>query len=189
MSYQAVLWPKWLSNGWIILAKGQLDHSNTFWSMPVWTFGPLYLIFVHPLGFFCNFMVTILSSNFNKKLAAFSKRKLSQKKGKYLVKIHIFWEGHKNVHNRPWFWNLLSKRQNHKDDCANFCGLLIKAELYLLTTKLSRWQKWYLLPKLIFELTNLKFKYWRDSMYLVKVQLLWEGHKNLRNLPPGFDIN
>ena len=25
---------------------------------------------------------------------------------------------------------LLSKRQNHKDDCANFCGLLRKAELY-----------------------------------------------------------
>ena len=26
--------------------------------------------------------------------------------------------------------NLLSKRQNHKDDCAHFCGLLRKAELY-----------------------------------------------------------
>ena len=26
--------------------------------------------------------------------------------------------------------NLLSKCQNHKADCANFCGLLIKAELY-----------------------------------------------------------
>ena len=24
----------------------------------------------------------------------------------------------------------ISKRQNHKDDCANFCGLLRKAELY-----------------------------------------------------------
>ena len=29
-----------------------------------------------------------------------------------------------------WFWNLLSKRQNHEEDCANFCGLLRKAELY-----------------------------------------------------------
>ena len=31
-----------------------------------------------------------------------------------------------------WFWHLLSKRQNHKADCANFCGLLRKAELYQL---------------------------------------------------------
>ena len=30
-----------------------------------------------------------------------------------------------------WFWRLLSKCQNHKDDCTNFCGLLRKAELYL----------------------------------------------------------
>ena len=29
-----------------------------------------------------------------------------------------------------WFWRLLSKCQNHKDDCTNFCGLLRKAELY-----------------------------------------------------------
>ena len=28
-----------------------------------------------------------------------------------------------------WFWRLLSKCQNHKADCANFCGLLRKAEL------------------------------------------------------------
>ena len=26
--------------------------------------------------------------------------------------------------------NLLSKRQTHKDDCAHFCALLRKAELY-----------------------------------------------------------
>ena len=30
-----------------------------------------------------------------------------------------------------WFWRLLSKCQNHKDDCANFWGLLKKAELYI----------------------------------------------------------
>ena len=29
-----------------------------------------------------------------------------------------------------WFWNLLSKHENHEEDCANFCGLLRKAELY-----------------------------------------------------------
>ena len=28
------------------------------------------------------------------------------------------------------FWNLLSKRQNHEDDCPNFYGLFRKAELY-----------------------------------------------------------
>ena len=27
---------------------------------------------------------------------------------------------------------LNSKRQNHEEDCTNFCGLLRKAELYLL---------------------------------------------------------
>ena len=29
-----------------------------------------------------------------------------------------------------WLWPLLSKFQKHKDDCAHFCGLLRKAELY-----------------------------------------------------------
>ena len=29
-----------------------------------------------------------------------------------------------------WFWHLLCKRQNHKADSTNFCGLLRKAELY-----------------------------------------------------------
>ena len=38
-----------------------------------------------------------------------------------LVKVQLFWEGHKN---------LLSKCQNHKEDGANFCGFLRKAELY-----------------------------------------------------------
>ena len=30
-----------------------------------------------------------------------------------------------------WIWHLLSKLQNHEDDCANFCGLLRKTELYV----------------------------------------------------------
>ena len=39
----------------------------------------------------------------------------------------------------PWFWHLFSKRQtqNHEDDCANFCGLLRKPELYLVLSKLK----------------------------------------------------
>ena len=46
-------------------------------------------------------------------------------------KVQLFWEGHKNECNPPFgFWNLLSKRQNHKDDFANSCGLLRKAEFY-----------------------------------------------------------
>ena len=44
-------------------------------------------------------------------------------------KVQLFWESHKNLHDRPYgFDNYL--RQNHKEDCANFCGLLRKAELY-----------------------------------------------------------
>ena len=42
-------------------------------------------------------------------------------------KVQLFWEGHKNLPNCPY---LLNKRQNHKHDCANFCGILRKAELY-----------------------------------------------------------
>ena len=44
--------------------------------------------------------------------------------------VQLFWEVHKKcAQSALWFWNLLSKRQNHEDDCANFCGLLRKAEL------------------------------------------------------------
>ena len=38
-----------------------------------------------------------------------------------MFKVQVFREGHKN---------LLSKRQNHEEDCTNLCGLLRKAELY-----------------------------------------------------------
>ena len=37
MSDQAVLLPKWFSHGGIILAKGHLDHSYTFWTMANYT--------------------------------------------------------------------------------------------------------------------------------------------------------
>ena len=36
---------------------------------------------------------------------------------------------------------LLSERQNHKADCANFCGLLRKAEIYLQSTVNTRFKK------------------------------------------------
>ena len=36
------------------------------------------------------------------------------------------------MHNCPYGFEIyFSKRQNHKDDCPNFCGLLRKAALYL----------------------------------------------------------
>ena len=37
MSDQAVLLPKWFSQGGIILAKGHLDHSYPFWTMANYT--------------------------------------------------------------------------------------------------------------------------------------------------------
>ena len=49
-----------------------------------------------------------------------------------IVKVQLSWEGHKNARNPPYGFEIYlvnSKRQNHKDDCANFCGLLRKAEL------------------------------------------------------------
>ena len=56
-------------------------------------------------------------------------------------KVQLFWEGHKNLQDLPHSFDiysvnvkslrhLLNKHQNHKADCANFCGLPRKAELY-----------------------------------------------------------
>ena len=45
---------------------------------------------------------------------------------KSLVKVQLFWEGHKNVRNRPYGFEIYLV-----NDCANFCGLLRKAELYM----------------------------------------------------------
>ena len=42
MSDQAVLLPTWFSHGGIILAKGQIDHSHTFWTLPIMIFSPVY---------------------------------------------------------------------------------------------------------------------------------------------------
>ena len=49
-----------------------------------------------------------------------------------LIKFSFSQEGHKNVRNRPDGFEiyLVNKCQNHEDDCANFCDLLRKAELY-----------------------------------------------------------
>ena len=40
MSDQAVILPKWFPHGRIILAKGQLDHSYTLWTMAKHVFQP-----------------------------------------------------------------------------------------------------------------------------------------------------
>ena len=56
MSDQAVLLTKWSPNWRIILAKGQLDHTLTFWTMPILIFDPVYLLLRHPLVWrFCIF--------------------------------------------------------------------------------------------------------------------------------------
>ena len=49
MSDQAGILPKWFSNWGIILAKGQFDHSNNFWTMPILIFSPVQIIMGHPL--------------------------------------------------------------------------------------------------------------------------------------------
>ena len=43
----------------------------------------------------------------------------------------------KFVQLSSWFWRLLSKFQNHKADCAHFCGFLRKAELYIWISRLK----------------------------------------------------
>ena len=49
MSDQAVILPKWSPYVSIILAKGQVDHSYTFWTMPILIFSPVQIIMRHPL--------------------------------------------------------------------------------------------------------------------------------------------
>ena len=46
-----------------------------------------------------------------------------------------------------WFCHLLSKFQNHGEDCANLCGLLKKAELYWQKCKKLLWN-WFFLQYL-----------------------------------------
>ena len=40
---------KWFSDWGIILPKGQLDHSYTYWTMPILIFSPVQIIMGHPL--------------------------------------------------------------------------------------------------------------------------------------------
>ena len=50
MSDQTGILLKWFSNRGIILAKGQLDHLYTFWTMPILIFSPVQIIMGHPLS-------------------------------------------------------------------------------------------------------------------------------------------
>ena len=52
MSDEAILLPKWLPHQGVILAKEQLHHSNTFWTMHILIFSPVYLFLRHPLDWF-----------------------------------------------------------------------------------------------------------------------------------------
>ena len=49
MSYETVLLPKWLSHQGTKLAKEQLHHSYTFWTMSILIFSPVYFFLRHPL--------------------------------------------------------------------------------------------------------------------------------------------
>ena len=44
----------------------------------------------------------------------------------FSFKVQVFWEGHKN----PYGFEIYFVNINHEDDCANYCDLLRKAELY-----------------------------------------------------------
>ena len=50
MSDQPVLLPKWCTQGGIILAKEQLGHSYTFWTMSIMISSPVTNFGHHPLG-------------------------------------------------------------------------------------------------------------------------------------------
>jgi hypothetical protein len=69
MSDQAVLLPKLFSYWGIILAKEQLDHSYTYWIMPIMIFRRVYFFLVHPLvcaNWFHSLIYWIYSLKINK---------------------------------------------------------------------------------------------------------------------------
>ena len=49
MSDKAVLLPNWSLDWRIILAKYQLGHQYTFWTLPILIFSPVQIIMRHPL--------------------------------------------------------------------------------------------------------------------------------------------
>ena len=53
MHDQAVFLPKWSPEWRIILAKGQLDHAYTFWTMLILIFSLVQIIMRHPLFLNC----------------------------------------------------------------------------------------------------------------------------------------
>ena len=75
MSDQAVLFSKWVSHWGIILAKGQLDHSYTFWTMSILIFSPLTNFGDHPIYFIkvaVNIECPNIKSNFQQTLSLLS---------------------------------------------------------------------------------------------------------------------
>ena len=136
---------------------------------------------------------------------------------KIAYKVQLFWESHKYLcHLLPWFWNLLSKHQNHKEDCAHFCGFLRKAELYKKKVNLHPFLSTFIKKILYFrffvlhlqktlgqlyhdlsfenekngmhsEKNNILNTFWSNKS--CKVHIFWEGHKILRNLPLTFDYS
>ena len=61
MSEQADILPNWLSHEGIILGKGQLNHSYTFWTMLIWIFRIVWIIRDHPLHTHIAFAVSPIS--------------------------------------------------------------------------------------------------------------------------------
>ena len=51
----------------------------------------------------------------------------------FIVKFS-FSEKANYLQSSSWFWRLLSRCQSHEEDCANFCDLLRKANLYTNTS-------------------------------------------------------
>ena len=49
-SDQSDILPNWLPHGGIILAKGQLNHSYTIWTVSILIFSPVANLLPHPLG-------------------------------------------------------------------------------------------------------------------------------------------
>ena len=101
MSDKAVLFPKWLSHEEIILAKGQLDHLYTFWTMSIMTFSLLSNSLHHPLCLKYNGVRNIV---WIKSFLRFLLKTLSlvQKKMIPHIKAHLFYK------KRFWIlnWNL-----------------------------------------------------------------------------------
>ena len=117
-----------------------------------------------------------------------------------IVKVEVFWEGHKNMMKSPFFWRhlVMSKKV---DDFVIFCSLLRIYELYKTEAAIDMdiaHGSFDIFLQRDGDLAGEKcFFFWQhcrsflsQNLYSAKIRIkvhkFWEGHKILQNLQRRF---